>query len=86
MIDNAELLQVFEGAFKPLRCVATLSDYDRFVGLRVEQPGGGKAWKREGYRVFELANNPHALDSTIRSLRRLIEESGISLDPWSLQV
>ncbi len=82
MIEKSDLVGIIENAFKPLKCVAKLQEFNTAIGFRVSLPeGGGITYKNPN---ADSHLNEHVLDSVIRGFRTEVETKGIALDKWSL--
>lgn len=81
---DQEIKTVIERAFRPLRCVAEIWDYDQKVRFKVFD-----ANDRDVIEVPSLVLREPRDDSNLRSIlsaaRAAVEEKGFRPEPWSLE-
>lgn len=83
MTDASELIALIESAFKPLRCVAELQDYQFKTCMRIYDPEDQPLLTAEVGKTQELLDNKHQLASVLEAFRAHVEDRGFSLEPWS---
>ena len=86
MIEKSELIGIIENAFKPLKCVAKLKEYQSYVGFTVALPDD-TLLTNEGLASdlkTSLLTDERHLVSVITSVRDHIGLKGIILNEWSL--
>lgn len=79
MLTNEEVIRKIESAFKPLRCVAEIWDYDHQVRFRVfDKDRAVVTFPQES---LSSLRNEVALAAVLRSARSTVQKNGFRLDP-----
>jgi hypothetical protein len=80
MLTNEEVICKIESAFKPLRCVAEIWDYDQQVRFRVfdNEDRAVVTFPRES---LSSLRNEVALAAVLSSARSAVQRKGFRLDP-----
>jgi hypothetical protein len=84
MRTDEDIKMIVEGAFKPLRCVAEVWDYQFKLRFKVFDEN-----KKGIIQVPDLSLRGLREESQLRDVvlqaRRAVMEKGFDLDPWELQ-
>ena len=83
MLTNSEIKMIIEDAFRPLRCVAEVRDYEQKLRFKVFGPDD-KGIVEVPEIVLSEVRERNQLRETISRFRKRVEERGFSLQPWSL--
>jgi hypothetical protein len=83
MRTNEEIRRVVELAFKPLRCVAEVWDYDHKLRFRVFDPQDRGIVVMPDLVLRNLRDEDQFRDA-LNAAREAVEEKGFRLDPWEL--
>ena len=83
MRTKEQIVDLVQGAFAPLECVAELSDYRTKIGFRVYGVNDQPILKFEPIPIHQLASG-QGLVTIIEAARRRVEERGIALAPWTM--
>jgi len=84
MRTNDEIKAIVDAAFKPLRCVAEVWDYDQKLRFKVfdERDRGIVEVPR---LVLRNLQDDSQLRDVLTEARRWVIEKGFRLDPWELR-
>ena len=84
MRTNEEIRRAVELAFKPLRCVAEVWDYEEKLRFRVfDQQDRGIVVMPD--LVLRNLRDESQLRDVLSAAREVVEEKGFRLDPWELK-
>ena len=72
-----------EGAFRPLRCVAEIWDYDDKLRFKVFDENNNSIIERPLLVLRELADEK-TLSEFLRLIRTQVEEKGFTLESWPI--
>ena len=81
MLSDERFIDIIQNAFRPMRCVAQIWDYDHKVRFQVEDLATGHKWTNETMTKLQ-AQQAHALASILGQTRNMIETKGYRLDAW----
>ncbi len=81
---DAEIRSIVENAFRPLRCVAEIWDYDQKLRFRVFGANQESVVTCENL-VLRTLHDDNTLSSIVGMARRVVEEKGFTLTPWALK-
>lgn len=84
MRTNDQIKEIVEGAFKPLRCVAEIFDYDKKLRFRVFDANSQPIVTVPDL-VLSLIRDNEQLAAVVNQARERIEEKGFALSAWSLE-
>lgn len=80
VLTNEVVIRKIESAFKPLRCVAEIWDYDHQVRFRVFD-NEDRAVVTFPQESLSCLRNEVALAAVLRSARSAVQKNGFRLDP-----
>lgn len=80
MLSNEEIRDAVEKAFRPLRCVAEIWDYDQKLRFRVFDDRDQGIVRVPSLVLRELRSKSN-LRSVLSSARAVVEEKGFHLEP-----
>jgi len=76
-------VQSIESAFKPLRCVVEVFDYEHGIRFRVfDKDDNPLLAMREA--LARRVRDPSGLSTIVTECRSQIERQGIKLEPWTV--
>ena len=78
-----EIRIAVEAAFRPLRCVAEVWDYDQKLRFRVFDPNDRGVLRVPSLNLRELRDKSN-LRSVLAAARATVQEKGFRLEPWAL--
>jgi hypothetical protein len=81
--SNAAIKAVIEGAFRPLRCVAEIWDYDKQIRFRVFNDRDEVVLTMPAEQLSAFGDDGRLTD-TVQVARSRVEERGFKLEPWEL--
>jgi hypothetical protein len=82
-LSNEQVRVAVERAFKPLRCVAEIWDYDQKLRFKVFDVNDKGIIEMPRLVLRELRDRDN-LASVLSSAREHVEEKGFQLEPWTL--
>lgn len=77
------VVQAVEAAFKPLRCVVEVFDYEHRIRFRVFDKDDNPILTMEEALVRRM-QDPGGLNTIVSECRSRIERKGIKLESWSV--
>ena len=81
ILEKAQVEEILKNAFKPLRCTVILKEEKERLDVRIHLT------VRE-FVPFNtsigLVQKPRQLEAIIGRLRRLVQDQGVTLLPWSM--
>ena len=83
MLTNTEIKTIVESAFRPLRCIAEVWDYDQKLRFKVFGPDD-KGIIKVPELVLRKVRKKSELYASISLLRERVEGKGFDLLAWSL--
>ena len=83
MLSNDEIRTIVEQAFRPLRCVAEIWDYEQKLRFRVFDSNDVGVLRMDSAVLRDLRDAQN-LRNVLSGARETIEEKGFRLDPWTL--
>ncbi len=84
MRTNDEIKAIVETAFKPLRCVAEIWDYDYRFRFKVFDEKASGIVKVPDLILDKLRDESQLRD-VLAGVRERVTEKGFRLDPWKLR-
>ena len=84
MRTNEEIKAIVEAAFKPLRCVAEVWDYDYRLRFKVFDEKDRGVVEMPDLILRNLRDESQLRD-VLTIVRELVREKGFHLDPWALK-
>jgi hypothetical protein len=83
MRTNEQITRVIEGAFRPLRCVAEIWDYEKKLRFRVFDANDQPVVTFPEQLIASLSSDAQ-LSELISQARDRVQSKGHSLDAWKL--
>ena len=81
-LSDDEIRRAVEAAFRPLRCVAEVWDYNQKLRFRVFDSSDRGVLKMPSLVLRELRDKSN-LRSVLSAARSTVEEKGFRLEPWT---
>jgi hypothetical protein len=82
-LQDEEIRAAAERAFRPLRCVAEIWDYDAKIRFKVFDANDRGILEAPSLVLRELRDKSN-LRSVLSAARAAVEEKGFRLEPWTL--
>jgi hypothetical protein len=83
MPGDEEIRAIVEQAFRPLRCVAEIWDYEQKLRFRVFDNNDVGVLRMESAVLRDLRDEQN-LRNVLSAAHETVEEKGFRLDPWTL--
>jgi hypothetical protein len=81
MLSNDEIKNTIQNAFRPLRCVAAIWNYERKIKFLASK--GDDHILEVSSHPLESLRNKNELRRFLTRQRKIVQEKGHALDPWT---